>query len=730
MARYDYVHPHREVIVLLAAALLCVLTGERGAAASSGGTLIDNSVTATYSDARGHGYSTRSNVVMATIAQVAAITVSPKEAKANTGSETVPAGQPATRTFLVMNGSNITDAYRITALSAGSLTITGAKWVLADGTTKDASGGAVSPPVSAGQSISLTVAIGTSGLSVGGQVPVDVTVQTTATGTVNGLQSDTGREWIVGGSAPSLTGPGGGNTQITKSVDKVTVVQSRPGAIVTFDIVAMNSGGSPAKNVVVTDTVPDGLAIVGSSPKINGEPAGASASVQGQLLTVNAGTLAAGASLDVSFDAAVPPGQTIGASFVNVASVSATGLPAQPTTPASVFLGTANIVFDGYSGSNHPIGGAVVELLDAQGAPVKLDTNGTSVKRDAAAAQGAVANPVTTGPDGAYGFALSPTAIAAGGSRFYLTLSAPGYLHRKIELDITPGVQHELYSVQAISRDGEPLATAGGFALTNSAVQLQNVFGLFGNLPLFQSSPINVTKTPDRQAAEPGDRVVYTVQFTNASSIALTNVLVSDTLPPGLVYAPGTARLDGNGAFEPAINGRIITWQLPLLPAGASHTITYATVVFPSTASGTTLTNDVSVHGSAGPGLTETGTAAASVIVTGGMFSDRRVVTGRVFADVRGTGHFASGDRGIAAVRVYLEDGSYATTDANGRFSFPAVRPGMHVLRIDPSTLPPDVHFYADARMGSTRAHQRLLHGILDGSTMEDVEFALQGGAK
>lgn len=698
--------------------LLCLCTGQRGDAASAGGTVIDNSVTATYSDPRGHSYSTRSNTVIATVAEIGAITVSPKETKANIGSESIPVGQPATRTFLVSNGSNISDAYRVTSLTAGSLTIASEKWVLPDGSTQDAGGNAVSPTVAPGASISLTVTIATTGLSVGAQVPVDVTVQTSVTGTVNGLQSDTGREWIVGGSAPSLTGPGG-NTQISKSVDKVTVVQSQPGATVTFDIVAMNSGGSPAQNVVVSDNVPAGLTIVASSAKINGQSAGSAASAQGQVLTVNVGTVAAGASLDVSFDAAVPAGETLGSSFVNVASVSASGLPPQPTTPASVFLGLANVVFDGYSGAKHPIGGATVELLDQSGNPVKLGSGAR-----------ATVNPVVTGADGTYGFALSPSQIPAGGSRFYLTISAPSYLNRKIELDITPGTEHELYNVQALSRDGQPLATAGGFSLTNNSVRLQNVFGLFGNLPLFASSPINVTKTSDRQAAEPGDRVEYTVQFTNTSSIALANVSIADTLPAGLAYASGTSRLDGNARFEPVVNGRALTWTIPSLAAGGSHTITYATVVFPSIASGTTLTNSVDVRGSAGPGLSESGSANASVIVTGGLFSDRRVVTGRVFVDVTGTGHFTKGDRGIGGIRVYLEDGSFATTDSNGLFSFPAVRPGMHVLRIDPATLPADVRFYEDARMNSTRSPQRLLHGILDGSTMEDVEFALQGGVK
>ncbi len=713
--------------------LLCLLAGQHGLAASSGGTSIDNSVSATYADARGHAYSTRSNTVVATVAEIAAIVVSPKESKADSGTETVPVGQVTSRTFNVFNGSNIGDAYRVTALAAGSLSISSAKWVV-NGASSDAASGAVSPTVAPGASISLVVSIATAGMSVGAQVPVNVTVQTTATGTVNGLQSDTGREWVVGGTAPSLSGPGGSGSQVSKSVDKVSVVQSQPGATVTFDIVAMNSGGSPAQNVVVTDTVPSALTIVANSVKINGVPAGAAAGVQGQTLTVEAGTIAAGGTLDVSFDASVPPSLALGLSFVNVANISGAGIAQQPTSAASVFTGSANIVFDGFAGADHPIGGATISLLDQNGKPVQLQD---AVQASAARrvlrgtfAGGGTSNPVVTGADGTYGFALQPSQIAAGGSKFFLTMDAPGYLNRKIELDITPGVENELYDVKALSDDGQPLAAAGGFTLTNKAVQLASVFGLFGNLPLFQSSPINVSKTADRSSAEPGDRIVYTVQFTNASPLALRNVVMTDTLDAGLAYAPETSRLDGVAGVEPAVNGRTLTWHLAALAAGASHTLTYAAVIFPSTASGTTLLNSVNVTGAAGTGLNESGSANASVVVTGGMFSDRRVVTGRVFVDVRGTGHYTAGDRPVPGVRIYLEDGSYVITDAQGFFSFAAVRPGMHVLRIDPSTLPDGVTLFNGAPMNSTRSKQRLLHGILDGSTMEDVEFALQGGAQ
>jgi hypothetical protein len=65
-------------------------------------------------------------------------------------------------------------------------------------------------------------------------------------------------------------------------------------------------------------------------------------------------------------------------------------------------------------------------------------------------------------------------------------------------------------------------------------------------------------------------------------------------------------------------------------------------------------------------------------------------------------------------------------SDAEGRFNFPAVRPGMHVLRLDATTLPGGVH--ADGRLYGNWTLQRLVHGVLDDGLMQDVEFALGGG--
>lgn len=726
-------------VVCAAAALVIAWSWQRSDAASTGGTQIAVEATATYADAMRNAYATASNTVVATVAQIGSIVVSPKETSPNASLETAPSNQIVTRTFLIANTSNISDAYQVVKLTAGTLKITGAVFSQ-NGVTQDAMDDAISPTVAPAGSLQVVVSIQTGSLQLGTQVPVDIAVQTTASGTINGIQSDSGQEWIVGSTPPQITGPGGSATEVSKTVNNTTVLQSSPGATVTYAIQAANTGGSPAVNASVVDTVPTGMTYVPGTVKVNGQPpAPGAVTVSGQTLSVAVGTLAAGATVNVSFQATVTSAQVLGVTFVNVASIQAAGVPPQTTTPASVLAGTANTVFNGFNGPQDPVGGATVTLYDANFNIVNL--NGgvpASLVRALSAAgisrqdsvEGNTENPFHTGPDGAYGFALSPSLIAPGGSTFYLTIVSPNYLNRKIRLDITPGAGNLLYNVKSTSLDGQPLAAAGGYDLVGQGTTLNNVFGLFGNMPVFQASTISVSKSADRQTAAPGDRIIFTVTFADTSTRSLGVGTIVDMLPPGLAYADGSARVDGQ-SDEPKIAGRALTWSVPALATNVQHTLEYAAVVFPGIPPATVLTNSVAVSGAvAGTVASVAGSATTAITIVSGMFDDRRIVTGRVFVDTRGTGHFAKGDRGIAGVRVVMEDGSFALTDQNGRFSFPSVRPGMHVLRIDPISLPPGVHPFAAASPFSTRTTQRLLHGLLDDDTMEDVEFALQGAAQ
>jgi fimbrial isopeptide formation D2 family protein/uncharacterized repeat protein (TIGR01451 family) len=717
-------------ILLIIAALMGLWTQGRGDAASLGGTQIANNVTATYRDASAHVYAVTSNTVVATIAEIAALVVTPKQIAVAPASDGVAIGTNATRTFVITNDSNISDAYKITTLTATPMTVVALSYITTGGSIPVTIGTTISPTIAPGGTIQLQVVLSTSAMHVGDSASVSVTAQTTVTGVQNGLQSDSGEQWVLIATGPGFTGPNG---RISKTVNRTQSVSAQPGGTVTFDITATNSGGSPATNVVVSDAIQQGLLVDVSTVAINGTPVPAgAATLSGQMLTIKGGTMPAGATWDVSFKASTLDTQVLGETFINVASISADGIPPMITTPAAVLIGSSNIVFDGYAGESHPVPDAVVTLLDSNNQPVVLSsgTSSTTARPESSGTRAPLSsnttNSFTTGGTGSYGFNLQASQIAPGGSTFYLTIQAPGYLNRKIQLDITPGMQDLLYNVTVTSLDGQPIAVAGGFTLTTTAQTLANIFGFFGNIPLFATRIITVNKTADRTTAEAGDRVKYTIDFANSSSQTIGPTNVVDTLPAGLVYATGTGNVDGTPT-EPTINGQTLTWSFPDLAGGASHTITYYAIVFPTVAVGTNLINAVTVSGTIPTThVNAAGASSVTVQVITGAFTQRRVITGRVFYDYQHTGRFVRGDKGIEGVRIYLEDGSSVVTDPQGRYSFPSVRPGMHVLRLDTTTLPKDAQpSQSIQRMNSNYGMQRLVHGVMDDGLMDDVEFAL-----
>ena len=544
-----------------------------------------------------------------------------------------------------------------------------------------------------------------------------LSARTTATTTVNGLQSDQGREWAMAVPPPSIAGPGSATAPVSKTVDESRSEQLQPGAPIVYQIRFQNWGTAPATNAVVTDLVPNGIHPDPNSVRLNGAPV--AAVLSGQSLRMPVGTLAPGVPMLLTVAATVDTADVLGASYVNVASIAADNIVAQSTTPASVFVGRSDMVYDGLSNGSAPVAGATVSLVDpATLKPIALPAAGDAINPKNA-------DPFVTGPDGRYAFTI-PEPAPGTTTTFDIVIHAAGYLDRKIKVVLTPDATGMLYSVQLVSLDGQPLARAGGFALTDQSVKLSDVFSLLGNLPLFSSKPISVTKSADRGTAAPGDRVAYTVGFSSAVPSGLGATTVVDTLPAGLAYARGTATVDGSAA-EPVADGRTLTWKLAGLTAGTAHTIAYACVVLPGVSAGTNLVNGVTVTAVI-PGtlVGSSGSATVSVLVRSGPFTDRAVITGRVFADVLGSGHFREGDYGIAGARLYIESGEWVTTDAQGRFSFAGVRPGMHVLRLDETSLPHDVRVAFDRRIDSSRSPLRLLHGILDEGLLQDVQFALE----
>jgi len=705
--------------------------------ATPAGTVITNTVTATYNDPGGHGYGTQSNPVVATVAQVGAIVVTPKEPAVDAAAEGYPLGTPITRVFTVTNAGNAPDAYTIVAAASGAGTIASIGYLTSAGIVPVTVGSTTSPTIPPGGSIRVQLVITTAGAAVGTTFPVTVTARSTNPTSANGLVTDNGREWAITQAAASIAGPAGPSTLVTKLVDHVRTHSGAPGETVNYEISFKNYGGSPATNVVVTDNVPPGLTALPQSVSLNGVSVASSATLNGQVLTVKIGTLPIGATDILAFDATVLGGNIAGASFVNIATMQADGIAQVATTPASVLIGIANIAYDGYAGASLPVTGAVLTLLDpVTKKPIALPhvLEGSALTRSpqqqliGVPATGlppnnANVNGFVTGADGAYSFVFDQSQLGttARPAAYDLAITAPGFRNRNIQVTISPDASGLLYNATLQELDQQMLAVPGGFVLTANSVSLSNVFGLLGNLPLFAPHPVAVTKTVDRDVASGGDKLVYTVQVASGGP-ALGATKVVDTLPAGVAYAPGTSRVD-NVPLEPVRVGRTLTWTFANLTM--SHTITYACVVMPNVTENASLVNVVDVDALAG--ATHVGASAtAETQVVPGALGNRIVITGRVFVDARGTGRFREGDSGVSNVRIYMEDGSSVLTDKYGRFTFPSVHPGQHVLRVDPTTLPLTVRPYDDRRYDSTRSLERLIHGLFDAGLMQDVNFALE----
>jgi uncharacterized repeat protein (TIGR01451 family) len=719
---------------------LFATAAESGEASPAAGVVISNTVTAQYTDAHGLTYGVQSNTLRVSVAAVGAVVVSPKETAVDPAAEGYPAGTPITRTFTITNTGNVADAYTIVSIAPGAGTVTSVAFLTSSGSVPVTIGTTVSPPLQPGDAIRVQVIITTVGIAVGTAFPITLAARSTSTLVANGFVTDSGKEWALPQAGAAIAGPLGPNTAIDKFVNQLRAHTANPGQTVTYAIAFKNYGGSPATNVTVVDDVPTGMTALPATAALNGVNVSSAATLVGQRLTVKLGTLAVGASGTLTFDAIVQNAARIGSSFVNVASLTADGIAPVSTTPAGVMVGVFNVVYDGYAGSGSPVNGAVLTLRDFRTkAIVALPpvTGGATssllrspldvpigVPAGGLAPNNANANPFTTGSDGAYSFVFAASQLGSQSLpvQYELDITAPGYRDRRIEVTLNPDFGGLLYDATLLELDQMQLAAPGGFSLVAKSVTLSEIFGLLGNLPMFAPHPLAVSKTVDRDVASGGDRLLYTLQVGN-SGAQLGATRVVDTLPSGVVYAPGTARVDGV-AVEPQRSGRVLTWTFPAL--STQHSIVYACVVMPFTPEGSTLINVVDVDAHSGGGFDARASASADTLVTAGALGNRIVITGRVFVDAARTGRFRPEDRGIAGVRVYLEDGESVTTDNYGRFTFPSVHPGQHVLRVDATTLPTGVRAYDDRRYDSPRSLQRLLHGLYDAGLMHDVNFAVE----
>ncbi|MEN6473898.1 MAG: hypothetical protein ABFD81_07795 [Syntrophaceae bacterium] len=206
------------------------------------------------------------------------------------------------------------------------------------------------------------------------------------------------------------------------------------------------------------------------------------------------------------------------------------------------------------------------------------------------------------------------------------------------------------------------------------------------------SSTLWLQKSAGKEFAGHGDFIPYRLTVTNVDPlVAATGVKVFDKMPIGFRLRGGSIRIDGVPARDPNItaDGRILTFSIGTLAAGASATIEYVTEV----TVGTRLGQAVNSAWATAAGI-RSNTAKAMVTIRDDFMRTHATLMGRVTTGAcnEKTGE---GSDGVEGVRIYLEDGTFVISDKRGLFHFEGVRDGLHVVQLDVDSLPEGYEPYA-----------------------------------
>ncbi len=193
-----------------------------------------------------------------------------------------------------------------------------------------------------------------------------------------------------------------------------------------------------------------------------------------------------------------------------------------------------------------------------------------------------------------------------------------------------------------------------------------------------------VRKATSTAVAIPGDVVQYKITVQNSDPARRTGtVTVQDTLPLAARLRVDTVRYNGQRIIPDVdADGRTFRLTLPALGPKEQGLITYLAEIRPDAQPGDAI-NLASARDALGA-VSEISDASIRIERDG--ISERFTIIGRI------TDGGCSVDprkaNGIGGVRVMLQDGSYTVTDPDGRYHFEGVRPGLHVVQVDPASFP------------------------------------------
>ncbi|MDA8139296.1 MAG: hypothetical protein M0036_11650 [Desulfobacteraceae bacterium] len=92
--------------------------------------------------------------------------------------------------------------------------------------------------------------------------------------------------------------------------------------------------------------------------------------------------------------------------------------------------------------------------------------------------------------------------------------------------------------------------------------------------PLITNTNLSAAKSVNPSSVNPGEAVAYTVTIQNSGGIPAAVTQITDTLPAGFAYTPGTS--SGVTSANPAVSGQTLTWSGNwVIPPAQTRTLTF-----------------------------------------------------------------------------------------------------------------------------------------------------------
>jgi uncharacterized repeat protein (TIGR01451 family) len=349
---------------------------------------------------------------------------------------------------------------------------------------------------------------------------------------------------------------------LSKSASPSSVVTGR---LLTYTLVAQNTGALTSTNIVLTDTVP------GNTTLMPGSPSGGDATVAGNTITWTTNiSLAPGQSLTRTFVVTVDNGLANGSTIVNTGYVSATELSASSSDTLNTSVLAPSLSLTKSASPTLALAGKVltytIVVANSGGADATSVTITDTVPDNTTYIPGSASD----------GGALEGSDVKWAG----LTIAQGTSMTRTSQVTV------------GIIPDGSTITNTAFVSSAEKASSSHTITTTVSNPP-----DLSITKTVVVSGVQPvqlGDPITYTIVVANSGTGDAPNTRITDTLPVGVIGSD----LD----------------TTVMVTAGASLTFTIEAVVALNAPLGVTITNIACYSQAYGSGQSSIGfTTPASV---------------------------------------------------------------------------------------------------------------------